>query len=65
MESVFGNQANTTAIVTYGIEQYFVPEGKGMEIQNAADIKVRVAINGAGRAFIKGLIVDGVPFQLN
>ena len=65
MEGGFGNQVNITATITYGIEQYFVPEGKGMEIQNAQDIKVRVVINGAGQAFIKGLIVDGEPFQLN
>jgi len=65
MESGFGNQVNTTITVTYGIEQYFVPQGKGQAIQNARDIKVRVAINGAGQAFIKGLIVDGESFQLN
>ncbi len=53
----------TTFRVTYGIEQYFVPEGKGLAIQTAKDIKVRVIINGAGQAFIKGLLVDGAPFQ--
>jgi uncharacterized membrane-anchored protein len=61
VDNVFNNQAS----VTYGIEAYFVPQGKGMEIQNARDIKVRVVINGSGQAFIKGLIVDGAPFQLN
>jgi uncharacterized membrane-anchored protein len=52
-----------TVRLTYGIEQYFVPEGKGLAIQTAKDIKVRVVINGAGQAFIKGLLVDGAPFQ--
>jgi uncharacterized membrane-anchored protein len=51
--------------LTYGIEQYFVPQNKGLEIQQAKDIKVRAVINGSGQAFIKGLIVDGASFQLN
>jgi len=55
----------TQTVVTYGIESYFVPQGKGMEIQNARDIKVRVSINHSGQGFITGLIVDGEPFQLN
>jgi len=50
--------------VQYGIESYFVPEGKGKDIQRAKDIKVRVSVNRLGKATIEGLIVDGVPFQL-
>jgi uncharacterized membrane-anchored protein len=61
VDSLFPSQVR----LTYGIEQYFVPEGKGQAIQNARDIKVRAVINSAGQAFIKGLIVDGEPFQLH
>jgi uncharacterized membrane-anchored protein len=61
---VEGNFINQVSVL-YGIEAYFVPEGKGQEIQSAKDIKVRAAINGSGQAFIKGLIVDGTPFQLH
>ena len=50
--------------VQYGIESYFVPEGKGRDIERARDIKVRVSVNRWGKATIEGLIVDGVPFQL-
>ena len=50
--------------IQYGIESYFVPEGKGWDIQRADDIKVRVSINRLGKATIQGLILDGVPFQL-
>ena len=50
--------------IRYGIESYFVPEGKGWEIQRADDIKVRVSVNRLGKATIQGLILDGVPFQL-
>jgi uncharacterized membrane-anchored protein len=57
----FSNQVT----LKYGIESYFVPEGKGMEIQRAKDLKVRAVINSSGQAFIKGLIIDGTPFQLH
>lgn len=50
--------------VQYGIEAYFVPEGKGQDIERARDIKVRVSVNRLGKAAIEGLIVDGVLFQL-
>ena len=48
-----------TIMVEYGIEQYFVPEGRGKEIEIADDVKVRVKINRSGTAAIKELIVDG------
>jgi uncharacterized membrane-anchored protein len=48
----------------YGIEAYFVPEGEGREIERAQDIKVRVSLDRSGKATIKGLIIDGAPFQL-
>ena len=50
----------TNAItIEYGIEQYFVPEGRGLEIEQADDVKVRVKINRSGTAAIEELIVDG------
>ncbi|MCZ6538273.1 MAG: GDYXXLXY domain-containing protein [Chloroflexi bacterium] len=52
-----------TIMVEYGIEQYFVPEGRGLEIENADDVKVRVSINRSGTAAIKELIVDGEVWQ--
>ena len=48
-----------TITVEYGIEQYFVPEGRGLEIEQADDVKVRVKINRSGTAAIEALIVDG------
>ena len=50
--------------VRYGIESYFVPEGRGREIERARDIKVRVSVSRLGKVTIEGLIVDGTPFQL-
>jgi uncharacterized membrane-anchored protein len=49
--------------VQYGIESYFVPEGKGLELQRAQDIKAVVAVDSSGRAILKRLIVDGEVFQ--
>jgi uncharacterized membrane-anchored protein len=45
--------------VEYGIEQYFVPEGKGLEIEQADEVEVRIKINRSGTAAIQELIVDG------
>jgi len=52
--------------VQYGIEQYFVPEGQGREIERlrgrradgAAQLAVEVAVDRAGRAAIKRLIYE-------
>jgi uncharacterized membrane-anchored protein len=52
-----------TIRVEYGIESYFVPEGQGLEIERAQDVKARVAVNGFGEGVIKGLIVDGEPWK--
>jgi uncharacterized membrane-anchored protein len=48
--------------INYGIERYYVPEGKGLELEKAARDKklaVVVAVDGRGRAAIKGIVVDG------
>ena len=49
--------------VKYGIESYFVPEGRGHEIETARDVKVKVAVDGFGRSVINGLIVDGEDWE--
>ena len=49
--------------VRYGIESYFLPEGKGREMETLAREKklaTLVAVDGGGNAAIKGLLVDGV-----
>ena len=48
--------------MSYGIESYFVPEGKGLELeQMARDRKLAavVTIDRHGSAAIKGLMIDG------
>ena len=46
--------------VDYGIEQYFLEEGKGRVVEDADDVKVEVNIANNGKAFITELIVDGM-----
>jgi uncharacterized membrane-anchored protein len=46
--------------VRYGIERYYVPEGKGTPPQRA--LEAEVALTADGRAFRTGLYVDGKPY---
>ena len=51
-----------TLHIRYGIESYFVPEGKGQDLEQLRDeerLQVRVALASSGRAVIKGLLLDG------
>lgn len=45
--------------VRYGIESYFVPEGKGKEIErlDSDELSVKVSIDRTGRAIIKDLVI--------
>jgi uncharacterized membrane-anchored protein len=48
--------------VEYGIESYFVEEGKGKAIEtarNARDVKVEVSLRKDGKGIITGLVMDG------
>ncbi len=48
--------------VRYGIERYYVPEGKGLRLEAMAREKklaAVLAVDARGRAAIKGLVIDG------
>ena len=48
--------------VDYNLEQFFVPEGKGRELEklrNDQKVSVDVAVGSGGRAQLKRLLVDG------
>ncbi len=50
------------ARVEYGIEHFFVEEGKGHAIEaarNASELKVEVALRKDGKGLITGLLLDG------
>ena len=47
----------------FGIGTYFVPEGTGMAVETASDVKVKAVVDYSGNAVITGLLVDGKPFD--
>lgn len=51
--------------VEYGIESYFVPEGKGKRIERARgkNLGVKVSVGKFGNAAIKMLLLDGKAFS--
>ncbi len=53
--------SSTRVGVEYGIESYFVPEGKGREIERrlGRNVDVKVAVDSSGNAVIKSLLIDG------
>jgi uncharacterized membrane-anchored protein len=51
-----------TAMVAYGIESFFVPEGKGRELEQLVrdkKLSAIVAVDEGGNAGIKGLVAEG------
>ncbi len=51
--------ADQTVRVTYGIEKFFVPEGKG---NPRGKIVAKVTVGRNGQPNLKGLLVDGRPY---
>jgi uncharacterized membrane-anchored protein len=55
----WGSVRNAT--IVYGIENFFVPEGEGKEIESARNrgrVSVKVAVDTYGNASLKGLYID-------
>ncbi len=53
---------NTTIELTYGIERYFLPEGRGHDVEKAMRdkrVEAVVAVGADGEAILKGLKIDG------
>jgi uncharacterized membrane-anchored protein len=49
-------------LISYGLERYYLPEGTGRRIEEMArksQLSAIVAVDGRGRAAIKGLVIDG------
>lgn len=52
--------------IEYGIESYFVPEGKGKQIErNLGKIYTKIAVDDFGNAVIKSLVLDGKDIDLD
>lgn len=56
---------NDRGRLEFGIDTFFIPEGKGFIIDRASDVKVRVTVDTTGKAVIEDLILDGLPFDPN
>ena len=57
---------NDTIQLKYGIENYFVPEGTGLELERrepGREVTVDVAVDRFGNSAIKTLLVDGEPYH--
>jgi uncharacterized membrane-anchored protein len=55
--------------VEYGIESYFVPEGRGIEIESQQwtgreGVDVKVVVDRSGNAVIKSLLIDGQEVEI-
>jgi uncharacterized membrane-anchored protein len=49
--------------VVYGIEEYFIPEGKGRDFRFGNKMaSARIVVDDNGNAVLKGIIVDGKPW---
>lgn len=62
LKGIVKNVQNKNLIIEYGIESYFVPEGKGKEIEIPREGKrldVRASIDRFGNAVIKSLLTGG------
>ncbi|MDD5259451.1 MAG: GDYXXLXY domain-containing protein [bacterium] len=57
--------------IEYGIESYFVPEGKGAGIETAlrrnvsGKVAVEVAVDNSGRAMINRVLIDDRPVKFD
>jgi len=57
-------EATEHLMVRYGIENYFVPEGEGRDVERPTPhekISIRVAVDRFGNAGIKAVLVNGRP----
>lgn len=62
LKGIVKNVRNKSLTIEYGIESYFVPEGKGKEIERLREGKrldVKASIDRFGNAAIKSLLTDG------
>jgi len=58
----FGGRFPGRAEIRYGIEQFFVPQGQGIDLEryrNLRRLAVIVAVDQYGTSGIKGLVIDG------
>lgn len=59
----YGNFNNSRIHIVYGIEQYFIPEGKGQNFSFwDKEVAALVAVDDDGNAVLKKIYVDDKPW---
>ena len=60
LDQRYYNTSRDTFRIRYGVENYFVPQFKGLEIErNLGDVSVEVAVSASGESGIRRLFIDG------
>lgn len=66
IEGIVKRASTNRLNIEYGIESYFVPEGKGREIEKNLDkIYIKISVDDFGNAVIKSLVLDGKDIDLD
>ena len=64
MKGTVVRKTDNTIMIKWGIESYFVPEGKGWQIQEQMDnISVIVSVDTGCSAVVKQLLLNGEPVE--
>lgn len=45
--------------IRYGVEQYFVPQGQGLEIERADEVSTEIAVSSSGASAVKRIFIKG------
>lgn len=57
------NATQSNLLISYGIEQYFIPEGKGQTLNNFnGDAYTKVAVDDEGNSVLKGIYINDKPW---
>lgn len=57
------SSSNAVYNIVYGMEEYFIPEGKGQDINfSNKNIAARVVVDENGNAVLKSIVIDGKPW---
>lgn len=57
-----GGLLYSTMQISYGVEQYFIPEGKGAGVNFGTNAYAKVMVDDDGNAVLKQVYIDGKPW---
>lgn len=62
IRGIVSGMSSTSVAITYGAEEYFIPEGSGADFPLDAETAARISVDSAGRAVLRQVYVDGKPW---